>query len=44
MHTVIKFNQNLWLKSYIEMNTELRKKKKKWFWERLFQVDEQFSF
>ena len=28
-HWVIKFNQNAWLKPYIDMNTDIRKKKKK---------------
>ena len=31
VHTVIKFNQNVWLKPYIDMNTDIRKKNKKWF-------------
>ena len=35
VHKVIKFNQNAWLKPYIDMNTDLSKSKK-WFWKRFF--------
>ena len=36
VHRIIKFNQKLWLKPYIDMNTKLKSKSKKWFWERFF--------
>ena len=36
-HRFIKFNQKAWLRSCIGMNTDLRKKVKKWLWERLFE-------
>ena len=39
VHRGIKFNQTAWLKSYIDINTELRKNKK-WFQKRFFQVKE----
>ena len=29
VHRVIKFNQNAWLKSFVDMDANLRKKKKK---------------
>ena len=28
VHRVIKFNQNAWLKAYVDMNTDIRKKAK----------------
>ena len=40
VHTVIKFNQNAWLKPYIDMNADLRKKQKNHFAKRIFKVDE----
>ena len=35
---MIKFNQNVWLKSYIDMNTDLRKKAKKDFGKDIFKL------
>ena len=40
VHRVISFNQDEWLKAYIEMNTELIQKAKKQFRENFFQINE----
>ena len=32
----IKFNQNAWLKPYTDMNTDLREKAKKYYFEKYF--------
>ena len=40
VHRIIKSNQKAWVKPYIDMNADLRKKNKKWFWKRLFSVNE----
>ena len=36
IHRVIKLNQNAWVKLYIDMNTNLIKNIKRWFWKHIF--------
>ena len=38
VHKVIQFNQEAWLKEYIDMNTELRKQAKNYFGTDLFKI------
>lgn len=38
-HSVIEFNQEAWLKPYIDMKTELRTRSQKWFWEELLNTN-----
>ena len=38
VHRVIKLNQNVWLKPYIDMNTDLRKKAKDDFEKKIFKL------
>ena len=44
VHKVIQFNQEAWMKPYIDMNTEYRKKKqKKWIWKRFLMINSVFG-
>ena len=36
VHRVIKFNQNTWLKPYIDLKTDWQKKAKNDFWKRFY--------
>ena len=36
---ITEFHQKAWLKSYIDINSELRKIDKKWFWNRFLEAN-----
>ena len=40
IHRAIKFRENAWMRSYIELNTDLRTKGKKMIWKKIFQANE----
>ena len=44
VHGVIHFNQEAWLKEYIDMNTELRKQAKTYFEKGFFKLMNNFLF
>ena len=44
MHKVTQFNQEAWLKEYIEMNSKLRTKAKKVFQKDFFKLMNNFVF
>lgn len=44
INKILEFNQSLWLKKYIDFNTNLRTKAKNNFEKDFFQINEQFRF
>ena len=40
---VIKSNENAWLKPYVDMNTDLRKKTRNWLWKSFFKLVNNFG-
>ena len=44
VYRVMKFNQNAWLKPYIDINTDVRKKAKNYFEKDLFNLKNNIVF
>ena len=44
VHKAIKFNQNAWLKPYLDMNIDLRKKVKNYFKNKFFKLTNNSAF